>query len=301
MSAFPHYIEEVDFLILAQLSDQDFAQACRSNVYAAELCKKDYLWKLRSDIYRKPFLHLRKYFDSWSNFYQNIMYNSLYTLYSGRTYEFFSTPEKMYQAYSDKTYDMIEEDLDELEPQEILELNKRKDWPGMYLLIAGFETKLYDPEFIISPVADLSEYPSLTPEGNFVFYFGGRTNDYFEPNISLNLIRPTQSNIQKMSEYAKQGITRGFTIPPIDQVLYRPIKFKYLNNNLFVVYETPSLMLDEINGEYRINYLPTEYQSILDQHEEYFSQSLYPQLKPNFIWLPVEQMMYLPIHLYNRR
>lgn len=67
------------FRILIYLTDYKLALTCQVNTYASEICWDNSFWRVRAEE-RMSKLHLRPEFNSWREFYSDVM-TSLYVVF----------------------------------------------------------------------------------------------------------------------------------------------------------------------------------------------------------------------------
>lgn len=90
---------ERDFDILLYLDDKKLSHMCCTDKYYSSICQDDYFWKLRTERYYGMFLHLKKYFDRWKDFYRTLSHDTVYAMVYLRTIIIYNSLEEIYDIF----------------------------------------------------------------------------------------------------------------------------------------------------------------------------------------------------------
>lgn len=132
---FPTGRDEWDLEIMRQMDDVTLARWCRVNADLRNLCDDEVFWKERSQLYRKKLLQFVDRYLSWREFYKNILYDTVYLLY---------TPFIYYRAFNDPTavYAQFVDDLTHsgLTMEEIVTGTRPEgfEYDGLYEILLAF-------------------------------------------------------------------------------------------------------------------------------------------------------------------
>lgn len=217
MNAFPTGNELVDLNILLQLTDQDLANVCRSNVYASQLCRDNYFWRLKLEQGYPHFLHLRDDFPSYRALYQwakiqtyvlfegsHIVYNNIHDAYKYMVSGLYSVPEKQIPPIN--------------QAPKLLELAKRLGTTQptyLYALPYGEQIVGRDPNHILLKLPDY-----LDPEGFVSPLLGAMP--ILEPDIFLtyHLYLSGNQRETRVSKFTPQHMEEVYQYTQIPYEIY---------------------------------------------------------------------------------
>lgn len=303
---------EVHFFILLQAVDKDLVSLCRTNTYYYNIYNDKRFWKERTRKYYTPFLHFRKRFSTWKDFYIALSKKALYITFY---------PDGIDLTNNTKiSNNLIGDNLSYHEqitlPFNIKEIvDEHQDFLinfNVYLLFEGDEIvlddknnlllgKLGEDEIYIHP--EFLDLPSFSTSGTFLYYYSylHNTEEGHLSTLGVSKIRP--SILSDLFERAKNGELVGnrFDILPINVSNYDTFSNPFVyetKHDAFVRYEFPPLIIQNYDSEIYYALIPEEYYT-------YFSRmNLYQNavhLNKSRFWSLFEEFKNQPIwHLIHK-
>lgn len=241
--------------ILLDLNDKNLSHMCRVDRSTHSICEDDYFWHLRTERYfdLDLFLHLRKYFTSWKNFYLTLSKDTVYLVRDGpfiRIANNINVAFELFKSMLGKTAKDINIEDAEIELEKYIEQYPR--WYGesnatqIYIMMVGIEVPLGDPDFLLLSLGsedeflpphlqsglyfreNFSRFPPLPSREGFIAFIHsspennpGWREDFkwnYMPEIMIGIEAITQEGIDKIFKYFfnKELFFNRFNIRPIN-------------------------------------------------------------------------------------
>lgn len=281
-------LPEVDLNILLKLDLPDLLSTCRSSLYLSSLCSDDYLWLQKSREDYPQFLHLKKYFSTWREFYINVTTNAIYYLdgpisYASNNIE--CAYRKLIETLNERVPDFEFPPIEHSgELEMILQgMNLGLGDVGLYLVFIDRSVGYTDPDALLFSLIEkkikprLQDYPQLRTKGTFI----PRLDDE-------NFI---------VERLTSQGIFgRRTIIMPINR---EPIVLDQVTRGIYVKKTMPLVVVSKFTWDYMIAPIPDQYYSQLEfegNERELWAtldsiKELLPQIYDRLEWEPLENLV----------
>lgn len=321
---------ELDFQVLLELDDEYLLNMCSTDKHYHQICSSMSFWKERTRRRYEYFLHLKKYFSGWQEFYRVLSRNTVYVITYAEEVAITSDIRTAYKMALLRITNDIDVHIDSPTLENAHQFSRWANFVNIpiqiYIMMDGIEISMSDPDFLLFNIgkteglpnfhihSDFYSLPSFSSTGSFLWYIFIPENlrDWVgSPETSIGLGRPTTTFLERIFTYGKQGLLFNdqFEIIPINKQIRRPDIFWYQKHlRVFGRIDFPPIIIRKQEDSFWFTIIPEDFYKNfirvrrgrdLDEEDENFINrdlfwQVYLNISKDILWFPIQRRTTFP-------